>query len=108
VTGGSLQAFVLDHADAFDDLAEMVLDGGACRVVAGGNLAAVVEPDALEVRLRAAVATAALRMPDTTASGRGRGWVRFAPADLDDFSRDRALAWLDSAVRLAAEGGEPG
>jgi len=108
VTDGSLQAFVLDHADAFDDLAVFIVDGDTHHVVVAGNLAAIVEADAIEVRLRPAVADAALRTPDTTASARGRGWVRFAPADLDDFGRDRALAWLDSAVRLAAEGGEPG
>lgn len=108
MTDGSLQAFVLDHVDAFDDLAEFVVEGDGHRVVVMGKVVAILETDAIEVRLRPAVADAALRTPDTTASGRGRGWVRFAPADLDDPSRDRALAWLDSAVRLAAEGGEPG
>lgn len=108
MTHGPLQAFVLDHADAFDDIAEFVAEGDGHRVVVTGTLVAVVEADAIEVRLRPAVADAALRTPDTTASARGRGWVRFAPADLDDLSRDRALAWLDSAVRLAAEGGTPG
>lgn len=108
MTDGSLQAFVLDHADAFDDLAQFVDQDDGHRVVVTGNLAAIVEADAIEVRLRPAVADAALRTPDTTASVRGRGWVRFAPTDLDDSSRDRALAWLDSAVRLAAEGGETG
>lgn len=108
MSGGTLQAFVLDHADAIDDLAEFVVEGAVHRVVITGNLAAIVETDAIEVRLRPAVADAALRTPDTTVSGRGRGWVRFAPADLDDSSRDRALAWLDSAVRFAAEGTAPG
>ncbi len=104
MTGGSLQAYVLEHADALDDLAEWLVDGDGHRVVMHGTLAAVIEPDAIEVRLRPAVASAALRTPDVTQSPRGRGWVRFAPAELDDFSRDRVLAWLDSAVSLADEG----
>ncbi len=108
MTGGSLRAFVLDHADALDDVAEFIVDGDGYRVEVAGSLAAVVEPDAVEVRLRAAVADAALRTADATASARGRGWVRYAPTDLDDFARDRAIAWLDSAVRLAAEGAELG
>jgi hypothetical protein len=29
--------------------------------------------------------------------------VCFSPGELDDFGRDRAIAWLESAVRLAAE-----
>ncbi len=103
MTGGSLQAYVLDHVDALDERAEFVVDGTDRRVEVGAALVAVVESDALEVRLRPAVADAALRTTDTSASIRGRGWVRFAPADFDDPARDRALAWLDSAIRLALE-----
>jgi len=101
---GELQAHVLEHTDALDDAAEWLPDGDGHPVADGVTLAAVLEPDAVEVRLRRAVAEAALRMPDVTASARGRGWVRFAPAELDGFARDRVLAWLESALRFAAEG----
>lgn len=76
-------------------------------VVVGDQVVAVVGPGALEARLRPAVAAAALRTPDVEASPRGAGWVRFAPPELDDFARDRAVAWLESAVRLGI-GGDPG
>ena len=54
-----------------------------------------------EFRLRDEVGAAALRTPDTTASPRGPGWVRFAPGRLEGHARDRALAWLESAWRRA-------
>ena len=54
-----------------------------------------------EFQLTTAVASAAVRTPDTTPSPRGPGWVRFEPADLDDHAIDRAVAWLGFAVRHA-------
>jgi hypothetical protein len=80
---------------------------GSSEVVVGEEVVAVLGPGALEARLRPAVAAAALRTPDVEASPRGAGWIRFAPAELDDFARDRAIAWLESAVRLGV-GGDPG
>lgn len=78
-------------------------------VVVGEEVVAVLGPGMLEARLRPAVAAAAaaLRTPDVEASPRGAGWIRFAPSELDDFARDRAIAWLESAVRLRI-GGDPG
>jgi hypothetical protein len=105
---GALQAFVLDHVDAFDERAEFVVDGSSRRLVILGRVAGVLEPDTLEVRLHPAVAAAALRTPDVAPSARGAGWVRFSPAEIDGFTRDRALAWVESALRLAAEGDAPG
>lgn len=84
--------------------------GKSVEVVTAGTVVAVIAPTALEVRLRPAVAVAAQRTPDVRVSSRGPGWVCFEPAVLDDFARDRALAWLESAVLLALEGepvGEP-
>ena len=52
-----------------------------------------------EFALDPAVAAAAIRTPDTSPSARGAGWVRFAPADLDDHAADRATAWFASAYR---------
>jgi hypothetical protein len=49
-----------------------------------------------------AVAAAAARTPDTTPSGLGAGWIRFAPTTLDDHAADRAVAWFVSAHRHAA------
>lgn len=97
-----LEALLCEAAEALDDAAVRSTAGGH-EVVVGGAVVAVIDPGALEARLRPAVASAALRTPDTAPSDRGRGWVRFAPAELDDFARDRALAWLESAVRLGAE-----
>lgn len=103
----ALEALLLEAAGALDD-AVIRRTAEGHEVAVGGAVAAVIRPDALEARLRPAVASAALRTPDTVPSDRGRGWVRFAPAELDDFARDRALAWLESAVRLAAEGDPAG
>jgi len=54
-----------------------------------------------EFALDPAVAAAAIRTPDVARSGRGAGWVTFAPAELDPHAVDRALAWFASAHRLA-------
>ena len=54
-----------------------------------------------EFRLGDAISAAALRTPDTKASARGAGWVRFAPRRLDAHARDRAIAWFESAWRHA-------
>lgn len=108
MSAGELQAYVLEHADALDDMAEWLPDGTGHRVAIGETVAAILEPDALEIRLRPAVADAALRTSDVSASARGRGWVRFAPAEVDGFARDRALAWLESSLRYAAEGDAAG
>jgi hypothetical protein len=71
----------------------------------GERLFAVLEPagDGASVRLAEAVAAAALRTPDTSASDRGRGWVTLRPATLDGHARDRAVAWFESAWRAAAD-----
>jgi hypothetical protein len=52
-----------------------------------------------EFGLDPAVAEAALRTPDVSPSEVGPGWVRFAPAALDDRAIDRAVAWFASAHR---------
>lgn len=103
----TLQAFVLGHLDELDFSVELVGAGDPYELAVRGRPVAVLERDALDVLLRTAVATAALRTPDTVPSARGRGWIRFAPAELDDFARDRALAWLESAIRQAVEGAPP-
>ena len=62
---------------------------------------AAADGSSAEFALDPAVADAAARTPDVTASGRGAGWVTFAPAALDDHAADRAVAWLASAYRRA-------
>jgi hypothetical protein len=52
-----------------------------------------------EYALDPAVADAAARTPDVTLSGRGPGWVTFAPTVVDDPAADRAAAWFASAFR---------
>jgi len=66
-----------------------------------GRAFAVVAPDGsvAEFALDPAVADAATRTPDVTLSGRGTGWVAFAPTDVDDHAADRAAAWFASAHR---------
>jgi hypothetical protein len=102
LSDGSLADALADEAATFEDVVVRPVGGGR-EVVAGGTVVAVLGP-ALELRLRPAVAAAALRTPDVDVSPRGAGWVRFAPAEIDDFARDRAVAWLESAVRLVMEG----
>lgn len=99
-------------------LAELLLDaaadvpgvsttlvGSSTEFRVGDTLVATLGADgAGEFRLDPAVAAAARRTPDTTASDRGAEWVRFAPATLDDHGADRAVAWLRSAARRAGAG----
>ncbi len=63
---------------------------------------AILADDGLELRLDPAVAAAALRTPDTSASARGLPWIRFAPRELDGPAVDRATAWFGLAYRRAA------
>jgi hypothetical protein len=106
MTGASLVDVLAEHAATLERVVVRPA-GDAREVVADGRLVAVLGPAEMELRLRPAVAAAALRTPDVGASPRGRGWIRFVPEEIDEFARDRAVAWLDSAVRLVTEG-EPG
>jgi hypothetical protein len=68
----------------------------------GITFAARPAEDLIELRLGEEIADAAIRTPDTTASERGPGWVRFAPREWDDHALDRLEAWFLVAWRLAA------
>ena len=75
-------------------------DGTVLWSRAGRSFASVDPGGAVaEFALDPAVAAAAARTPDVRLSGRGEGWVSFAPGDLDDHAADRAVAWLASAHR---------
>ena len=93
-------------------VAEMLADapgitsspGGAGRSWSSGEAEiAVVGPFGVEIRLDRLVAAAAARTPDTAPSPRGPDWVRFNPRELDAHALDRLGAWLDLALRRAAE-----
>ena len=79
-------------------------DGGTAFLVGDIRVAVVwVDGSTAEFRLDPAVAAAAQRTPDTSASERGPDWVRFSPTDVDDHAIDRAAAWLGSAARRALD-----
>lgn len=73
----------------------------------GGTVFAVLpgaaDAQVLDIAIDGPIARAALATPDTTASPRGAGWVRFAPQAMDRYAADRAEAWLRFAHRRAGE-----
>ena len=87
-----------------DDLGgvERRREGDAVRYVAGGRVFAALDGDRLEAALDAAVAKAALRTPDTSASSTGAGWIAFTPRVVDRYALDRAEAWVRFAHRHAS------
>ncbi len=96
--GDLLRAAAADAGVGTTDLP----DGGTAFAVGATTVAAMSADGATaEFRLDPAVALAAQRTPDTTASERGPDWVRFTPATLDPHAADRAVAWLGSAARRA-------
>lgn len=83
-----------------DVAAEKQPDGGTIWSRGGRPFAVLDEAETgAEFALDGAVASAAARTPDATASTRGAGWVRFRPTTLDDHATDRAGAWFASAHR---------
>jgi hypothetical protein len=94
-------------------LAEMAAESGQVTLVRGASgteyqrggqtFAVAHADDSVELRLRADIADAARRTPDTSDSSRGEEWVRFAPRAVDDHARDRLKAWFLIAWRAAAE-----
>lgn len=98
----TLRDLAVDTIDGLDDVSTAP-DGDRAVYARAGRAFAVVTEHELEVRLEPFVATAALRTPDTGASSRGPGWVRFAPPALDRFAADRAVAWIEHAWRHAEE-----
>jgi hypothetical protein len=98
-----LAALLVDRAADLEGAEAVSIDGGI-ELVLDAERFGIVSGGAVELCLRPAVAAAALRTPDTSASSRGPGWVRFEPPVLDEFARDRASAWLESAWRFADEG----
>ena len=98
----NLNDILLDAADSIGAGATD-LPGGGTAFVVGETTVAVVGADGstAEFRLDPAIASAAIRTPDVSASERGADWVSFAPPALDPHAIDRAVAWLGSAARHA-------
>jgi hypothetical protein len=95
--------------EAIDRLADELYDihrhetGTLVEYVRGSTVFAARQGPIVSFRLRAEVAEAALRTSDTVRSSRGTGWVSIQPRVVDGFVLDRALAWFESAWRLADE-----
>jgi hypothetical protein len=89
---------ILGDADEVDE----TVSGTSVEYRRLGALFAVVELDGVEIHLRPDIAEAIVRTPDTAASARGEGWIRFSPTDLDPMAIDRLEAWLTAAWRGAA------
>ena len=88
-------------ASELPGIGSIVGPDGAITWLRGGRPFAVANAEgaSADFALDPAVADAAARTPDVAASGRGTGWVTFAPTTLDDHAADRAVAWLASAHR---------
>lgn len=95
-----IAAFVADIASELDEVEAKTISGGF-ELRRGSRLFAVVDQEAVEFRVRADVAEAVLRTPDTASSGRGSEWVRFEPKAIDPPVEDRLAAWITSAWRAA-------
>ena len=99
-------------AEAIDRLARQ-LEGVERRAVGrtieyarAGGVFAVREDGRLSFRLREEVVSAALRTLDTGPSARGADWISLSGAIADRFALDRAVAWFESAWRLAGPASE--
>jgi|GEM_PF-1578412 hypothetical protein len=77
--------------------------GTLVEFVRGATVFAARQGTVVSLRLRPEVAEAALGTSDTVRSSRGAGWITLQPKVVDGFALDRALAWFESAWRLAGE-----
>lgn len=98
--GPDLMVLIADLAAESDGVSSSG-DGGIVSYQRGAVLFARVSADALEVRLPADIADAALRTPDTAAIPGEPGWLRFSPRGRERHVVDRATAWFQLAWRHA-------
>jgi hypothetical protein len=100
----TLRDLLVDVSAGLDRVEATAEPGGGTTWSRAGRAFAALSVDGAvgEFALDPAVAAAAMRTPDVTASGLGRGWVRFRPGSLDDHAQDRARAWFESAHRRSA------
>ena len=99
--GPDLMVLLAELAAELDEVTSSGGEGIVAYQVAGVVFARV-SADALEVRLPADIADAALRTPDTNALAGAPGWLRFAPQGRERHVTDRASAWFRTAWRHAA------
>ena len=100
--GPDLMVLLAELAAELDEVTSSG-DGGVVTYQVAGVVFSRVSADALEVRLPADIAEAALRTPDTTALAGAPGWLRFAPRGRERHVTDRATAWFQMAWRHASE-----
>jgi len=101
VTGPTIEALLSELATSMPGITAST--AGRSRTWAVGDLPfAILEGETVELRLDPAVAAAAIRTPDASASGRGPEWVRYEPATLEGHDLDRLEAWFGFAQRRAA------
>ncbi len=97
----TLRELLGDAATGLQDVGQATGPAGEVTWSRTGRPFAVLSGDGngVEFGLDPAVAAAAVGTPDVLPSRRGRGWVDFRPATLDDHAADRAAAWFASAHR---------
>ena len=95
----NLREVMTDAARQLEEAAATAVPGGVEWTRDGRPFAYLAADGGAEFLLDERVAGAAIRTPDTIASSRGAGWVRFSPAELDAHGVDRAAAWFQSAYR---------
>ena len=79
-------------------------DAGGITWIVDARPIASVEGPVASFRIGREIGAAARNTPDASASALGPDWVAFQPATLDGHARDRAVAWLAAAHRLARRG----
>jgi len=99
-SGPDLMVLVVDLASELGQVSSSG-DAGIVSYQRAGTVFARVSADALEVRLPADIADAALRTPDTAAIPGAAGWLRFSPRGRERHVVDRATAWFQMAWRHA-------
>jgi len=101
---GELKTLLDDAAAEVADVTVTTDDGDRHSWSRNDAVFAVLAGDAVDLRIGAVIADAAVRTPDTRRSSRGPEWVTFAPSELDDHALDRLEAWFAAAWRRAAPG----
>jgi hypothetical protein len=101
--GELLAALEAAAAELPDATAATDADGSTAWTRAGVRFA-ILQGTSVDLRVGALIGEAAVRTPDTLASGRGSDWVSFAPSELDDHARDRLGAWFAAAARRTQQG----
>ena len=102
MSGAPTLRSILDaSAEGLDGVRTTSGTGGAISWAHGEREFAVLDGDAVEIRLDGPIAAAAIRTPDSTVSPRGPEWVRFAPTTLDGHAVDRLTAWFALGYRRA-------